>query len=278
MKINDEQYFTAGEFAKIVGVNKQTILYYDKIGLLPPAYKDDKNRRFYQVQHQEIFYLIEILQEMEMTLKEIKAFLEQRTPEEYVAKLKAQHLSVQEKIKHLQYAEKFIKDQIQVEQEKKYIAPDTIEVVKNIKFDLLCTEEIQKFSSFEKSQKLAYLMAQLQVNGANIGHAIGAILLKPYFLTKQYANYSYYCIFDDDMSVEYKQVETLCVQGDFLLAYHRGNIQTIKDTYEQLVQFVEDNQLNIGNNIIEKCIYGFVHEKDANEHLTAIYLQIEQES
>ena len=40
-------YIKPGEFAKMVGVNKQTLLYYDKIHLFSPEYVDDMGYRYY---------------------------------------------------------------------------------------------------------------------------------------------------------------------------------------------------------------------------------------
>lgn len=277
MKINDEQYFTAGEFAAIVGVNKQTILYYDKIGLLPPAYKDDKNRRFYQVQHQEIFYLIEILQEMEMTLKEIKTFLAARTPEGYVKKLQEQHSAIQEKIERMQHAKSFIADQIRVEKNKHKVAPAGIEYVANQTFTLICTEEMKEFSSVEKSKKLARLMGQLQVKGANIGQAIGAILLREQIIEHNYTNPSYYCVFDHPLLPQGEQLHRRTITGDFLVAYHQGKIEQLGDTYEKVLRYIKDQKLVLGYYAIEKSIYGFVHEQDSTRHVTAVYVQLEGE-
>ena len=39
---NLKKNFSTGEFAKLCGVSKQTLIYYDKIGLFKPDYKDAK--------------------------------------------------------------------------------------------------------------------------------------------------------------------------------------------------------------------------------------------
>ncbi|HBY3460150.1 TPA: MerR family DNA-binding transcriptional regulator, partial [Clostridioides difficile] len=36
----EKQYFTTGEFAKLCGISKQTLIFYDKIGIFSPEYKD----------------------------------------------------------------------------------------------------------------------------------------------------------------------------------------------------------------------------------------------
>ena len=45
--MNQERYIKTGEFAKLVGVTKHTLFYYDKIGLFSPEIKLENGYRFY---------------------------------------------------------------------------------------------------------------------------------------------------------------------------------------------------------------------------------------
>ena len=47
MKNNKQNYFTTGEFAKLVGVTKHTLFHYDKIGIFSPEIKEDNYYRYY---------------------------------------------------------------------------------------------------------------------------------------------------------------------------------------------------------------------------------------
>ena len=40
-------YLTAGELSDMLGISKQTVLYYDRIGLFSPAGRDEKGYRYY---------------------------------------------------------------------------------------------------------------------------------------------------------------------------------------------------------------------------------------
>lgn len=51
---------TTGEFAKMLGVNKQTLLHYDDIGLLSPEYKSANGYRKYSYNQFELFYIIRL--------------------------------------------------------------------------------------------------------------------------------------------------------------------------------------------------------------------------
>ena len=88
-------YIKTGDFAKLCGTNKRTLIHYDEIGLFRPAYTDEKGYRYYSENQFDVFFTIVCLKELGMPLKEIGAFLDQRNPQA----LKELLLEQQEKIK-----------------------------------------------------------------------------------------------------------------------------------------------------------------------------------
>lgn len=64
--------YTIGQFSKILGVNKETIRYYEKLELLPLPEKKENGYRIYTKQHVELMDIILIIKDSGFTLKEIK--------------------------------------------------------------------------------------------------------------------------------------------------------------------------------------------------------------
>ena len=77
-------YFTTGEFAKLCKVNKQTLFYYDRIGLLSPAIKKENGYRYYSIRQFEVFSVIELFKNMGMSLKDIQSFIQNKSPESFL--------------------------------------------------------------------------------------------------------------------------------------------------------------------------------------------------
>ncbi len=46
-----EDFFTAGELATLFNIPKQTLLYYDRIGLLSPEFIAENGYRHYSLKH-----------------------------------------------------------------------------------------------------------------------------------------------------------------------------------------------------------------------------------
>ena len=65
----------------MVGVNKQTLLYYDKIHLFSPEYVDDMGYRYYTFTQLDCFYAIMTLKTIGMSLEEIKEYFDTRDAE-----------------------------------------------------------------------------------------------------------------------------------------------------------------------------------------------------
>lgn len=68
--------FTTGELARLHGVSKQTLIFYDKAGVFCPREKDPHNGyRYYTEDQLELLDHILMLKDMGMSLQDIRAFL-----------------------------------------------------------------------------------------------------------------------------------------------------------------------------------------------------------
>ena len=72
-------YVSVGEFAKICGISRQTLIYYDKIHLFSPDVVEDNGYRYYNISQLDIIVTIQSLQSIGLSLDEIKAYLQNRT-------------------------------------------------------------------------------------------------------------------------------------------------------------------------------------------------------
>lgn len=69
-----------GQFAALHGVNKKTLMWYDEVGLFRPAAVNSQNGyRYYSYQQSQTLETILLLREMGVSVKEIKAFMQERS-------------------------------------------------------------------------------------------------------------------------------------------------------------------------------------------------------
>ncbi len=90
------------EFSKVTGITRKNLIFYDNTGLLTPAATDGRNNYRYYTYHQiDTANVITVLREIGMPLKEIKAYLKGRSPENLIHLLDMQKKLVQDKIRAL---------------------------------------------------------------------------------------------------------------------------------------------------------------------------------
>ena len=77
----NEGVFTISDFAKLSRTTRDTLLYYDRIGLLKPEQRGENNYRYYSNSMLEVVNVIRTLQKLGMSLEEIKYLKDRRTPE-----------------------------------------------------------------------------------------------------------------------------------------------------------------------------------------------------
>ena len=76
--MKDSRYFTPAELAKLLGISKQLLLYYDKNDIFSPAFVDENGYRFYVLSQYFTLQIIISLRKLDVSLKEIKAYLKSK--------------------------------------------------------------------------------------------------------------------------------------------------------------------------------------------------------
>ncbi len=98
--------FPISTFARYSRINRDTLLFYDKIGLLSPIKRGENNYRYYSSDQLAVANVIRNLQEIGMSLADIKELREHRNPENVTKTLTHQIRWIDGKIEELTHARK----------------------------------------------------------------------------------------------------------------------------------------------------------------------------
>ena len=97
-----KELYTIGEVSKLIGISSQTLRYYDKIGVVKPAFVNEATgyRRY---TYDQINYIdrIKYLQDFGLSLDEIRSSLESNSVDDLVEKLEKHTLTINAEIKRL---------------------------------------------------------------------------------------------------------------------------------------------------------------------------------
>ena len=92
---------TAGAFARLHRVNKRTLHYYDEIGLFRPQVRGENGYRYYTYLQGAAFEMILALRELGVSVEDIAAYLDRRSPTAFASLLEEQRSAVRAQIDRL---------------------------------------------------------------------------------------------------------------------------------------------------------------------------------
>lgn len=159
--------FTIGQFAALHEINKKTLMWYDEIGLLKPACIKENGYRYYSYQQSAALETILMLRELNVSLDEIKQFMENRTIDNFASLLQEKITELNQTISHLRSIQKILINQQQdmdmlrsldiaeislVEKQSRYLV--AVDMAENLSFE----QEIERVIAETKKTNFAVCM------------------------------------------------------------------------------------------------------------------------
>ncbi len=274
MNKNLHNYFTTGEFAKLCCVNKRTLFHYHDIGLFCPAIIDENGYRYYSYRQFDVFLIISILKELNVPLKKVKTYLDERTAERLINLSKQKIIEVDREIEKLLTIKHSLEETIVFtnkgigadynriileEQEEEYIIRSALLKEESNKDYIKWMLEFTSFINSTQSKDTSF---------------VGTMLSKENIANSNYNNYSYFFAKTDNKHI--LSSIALKPKGLYAVAYHRGSYETMYKTYDKLLNFLEKNHLSMGEFAYEEYLLDEVAVKSENDYITQITVAVEK--
>ncbi|OLS40096.1 MerR family transcriptional regulator [Bacillus sp. MRMR6] len=268
------RYLTTGEFAKLCKVNKQTLFYYDQIGLLSPVWKNEKGYRYYSIHQIELFFVIDLLKELDMSLSDIQAYMQNKSPEGFLSLMYQKKNEIVKKRQEIEAKERIIEAKIALMEEASYLRFDqvTVETLPAATFYL--SRNIENIMNEEFFGAVSDFIDELNVSHLDTGYPIGAMTKREQVVKGEYANYSYLYIKQPNPKAGYPYFQTL--EGDYLIGYHIGDEKTIPNTYKRLFTEMDRLQLALGEYVLEEYIYDTIVKNQKEQFVTKIIIHVKK--
>lgn len=274
MSKKDGKYLTTGEFAKLCKVNKQTIFYYDQIGILSPVMKNEKGYRYYSVHQLELFFVIDLLKDLGMSLNDIQQYMQNKSPESFLSIMYRKKEEIVKKRQEIEMKEKMIVAKIAIMEEASHLDFNRITLQRLPEATLYLSRNIQNISDEEFLEVISHFINELQISQLDSGYPIGSITKREQVLKGEYANYSYLYIEQPNPKEGHPYFRA--VKGDFLIGYHVGSEKTIGDTYKRLFSEMKRLGLTLGEHVFEEYIYDTVVRNDKEHYVTKIMMEVDR--
>lgn len=273
MNKKDGKYLTTGEFAKLCKVNKQTILYYDQIGLLSPALKNEKGYRYYSIHQIELFFVIDLLKDLGMSLNDIQQYMQNKSPESFLSLMRQKKKEIIKRRQEIERKEKMIELKISLMEEAAHLDFNKITLQQLPEATLYLSKNIQNISHEEFDEVVSDFINELNISHLDSGYPIGSITKREHVLKGEFSNYSFLYIEQPNPKGGYPYFQA--VKGTFLIGYHTGDIKTISKTYKRLLSELERLNLTLGDYVFEEFIYDTVVKNHKEDFVTKIMMQVD---
>ena len=106
--MSESGLLSISDFAEFSRTTRDTLLHYDRIGLLSPVVRGDNNYRYYSISQLAIVNVIRTFQQLGMSLEEINSLRDRRTPERANHVFEQQVEEIDKKIKEWVCARKLL--------------------------------------------------------------------------------------------------------------------------------------------------------------------------
>lgn len=267
------KYFNSGEFAKLCGVNKQTLIYYDKIGIFSPEITDTNGYRYYSYKQYDIFNIILALKEMNTSLKQIKTYLDNRTPDTLIELFKARKLELNREIQKLNKVSQLIEVKINITKQANKINYKNVRLEEKEEEYLILSNPIKQHDYKIYFKTLVEYINYCYDNNLDDGYPVSSIINRENILKQNYSHLSYYYTkINNKIDLKYCFVKP---KGIYAVIYHYGDYDSTYKTYNILLKYLKENNLNIISDSYENTIIDSLSVKNPNNYITELSLQVE---
>lgn len=277
-KFNDPCIKT-GEFARLCGTNKRTLIHYDEIGLFKPAYTDDRGYRYYSESQFDVFFTINCLSKLGMPLKEIGAFLNHRNPQALKKLLLEQREEVLKEEERIRKTRQVIETKLalvslQEKLESNQAGSSTEHIFqKHTPEEYMILSDPLNTNDHEAIiHTLCSHIGYCNKNNLNAGHPYGAMLDVSELRQGHLDTYAYFFtkVIDrpEDFPFHIKPA------GTYAVAYLKGDYYDSEETYRKLFQWIDENGFRTGQYSYKEAIIDELAADSSEEYLTKISVQI----
>lgn len=272
-----EDYFSIGELSSYQNISKQTLIFYDKIGLFRPAYVDPGNGyRYYSASQLDELDTILILKKCGLSLQAIKELLEHYTTESSLRVLTQQVQVLDRQMEELRMVRSRLAQRcVQLERAGLHREGGDQPRVEKLPAQLLLIRPVEPpFTLREISIATKQCFAQAFQEQLPIYFQSGVTVPLERIRAGRYteASAAFLPIEGTDRAENLLQLP----EGLGASIYHRGDYPSIGRSYRRLLEFCQAEKLEIRSDSYEFCINDYITTGDESEYLTKIVFYVER--
>jgi len=270
--------YQIGEFSKINRVTVKALRYYEKVGLLKPAYIDESNGyRYYSSEQLPKIHRIVALRQMGFSIKEISSLLDRHNSKKIFIEKRYRLLSeIQQRKEQLDLITYYIENSREV-------------IEMNYEVVLKALNEVIVYSKKMKVSNYDYYFESIPKIGEKITAANPELkCLEPNYCFTIYLDGEYKkedfkvevceAVTDYGTPVDDIAFKTVHAVENAACVYHKGSYDAIGQAYAYLFKWIDENGYEAIDNPRESYIDGIWNKESSDEWLTELQVPIQKKN
>ena len=273
-----ENLFSIGEVARYQNISKQTLIFYDKIGLFRPAWVDPSNGyRYYSASQIDDLDTILIMKKIGFSLEEIRSHMEHYDLDSSLKVLYQQLEVIDEKIQELRMIRSRVRNRCgQMEAARAHCRPDqAIELEEAEEEYLFCLPVEPPFTLREISIATKQCFAASFREKLPVFFQCGVVVPLERIEAGRYTE-AVLAFLPIEKTSRTEHIRRLPA-GRRACIYHVGDYPSIGRSYRRLLEYCRENGLRIVSDSYEFCINDYITTHDKSEYITKIAFYVEEE-
>ncbi|WP_434291752.1 MerR family transcriptional regulator [Clostridium botulinum] len=260
--------FTTGEFAKRFGVKKDTLFYYDKIGLFKPAGISDNGYRYYTIPQFDIFWVIQSLRDLKFPLKSLDNYLKAPSPQDLIELSKNQLNKVDQEIEKLIQIRSIL-NRIVLQSEEALNAPLDKVILMDLEEEPILYSDKNTLKSDTTNEEWSSYYEEFFKKTELKGPAfIGSVIDKNDLLSGKFGRI-------DRLFVRMDKPEaTMKPAGLYAVTYYKGSYEAIVDFYEVFMRKIKEQGLIICGDAYEEYLLNVLATQNSRDFVTKISVAV----
>ena len=246
MSKDNVKTFTTGEFAQRFGIKKDTLFYYDRIGLFHPAIVKDNGYRNYTFEQLDVFWMLQSLRELNFPINALKNYVNAPSPEKLIDLSKEQLNHVEEEIKKLEQIKWLLNNIVTFSEEALNAPLDVISLKLLPEEPILCSKLLPLKSELSPDEWFDFTDQFLKDAELKGPAYAGSIVSKKYLDAGVFERV-------DRLFVRRKGIKSeMKPAGLYAITYHKGPFESPKQIYEPFIQKIKEQGLSICGDAYEE--------------------------
>ncbi|WP_341480351.1 MerR family transcriptional regulator [Clostridium botulinum] len=260
--------FTTGEFAKRFGVKKDTLFYYDKIGLFKPAGISDNGYRYYTIPQFDIFWVIQSLRDLNFPLKSLDNYLKAPSPQDLIELSKDQLSKVDQEIEKLIQIRSIL-NRIVLQSEEALNAPLYKVILMDLEEEHILYSDKNTLKSDTTNEEWSSYYEEFFKKTELKGPAfIGSVIDKNDLISGKFGRIDRLFVRMD------KPDATIKPAGLYAVTYYKGSYESIVDFYEAFMRKIKEQGLIICGDAYEEYLLNVLATQNSKDFVTKISVAV----